>query len=101
MQRRMEMELQQIIEGLALQKTKPTAAAIYRQVQTIAKERQWPVPSYSTVYDIVRSLDRGWSSWLKTEPKPISKAMISSFVEKLSAPMKSGRRTIRYWKSGF
>lgn len=56
-QRRMEMELQQIIEGLALQKTKPTAAAIYRQVQKIAQDNKWSVPSYSTVYDIVRSLE--------------------------------------------
>jgi putative transposase len=56
-QRRMELELQQIIEGLALQKTKPTAAAIYRQVKEIAQEKAWSVPSYSSVYDIVRSLD--------------------------------------------
>ena len=55
--RRMAMELQQIIEGLALQKTKPTAAAIYRQVKKIAQEKKWPVPSYSSVFDIVRSLD--------------------------------------------
>jgi putative transposase len=56
-QRRMEPELQQIIEGLALQKTQPTAAAIYRQVKEIAQEKKWPVPSYSSVYDIVRSMD--------------------------------------------
>ena len=56
-QRRMEMELQQIIEGLALQKSKPTAAAIYRQVKEIAQEKKWSAPSYSSVYDIVRSLD--------------------------------------------
>lgn len=55
--RRMEAELQQIIEGLALQKTKPTAAAIYRQVKEIAQEKKCPAPSYSTVYDIVRALD--------------------------------------------
>ena len=35
--RRIEMELQQIIAGLALQKTRPTAAAIYRQVKEIAE----------------------------------------------------------------
>jgi len=56
-QRRMEMELQQIIEGLALQKTKPSAAAIHRQVTELVPEKEWPVPSYSTVYDIVRSLE--------------------------------------------
>jgi putative transposase len=51
------MELQQIVEGLVLQKTKPSAAAIHRQVTEIAQQEQWPVPSYSTVYDIIRSLD--------------------------------------------
>jgi|GEM_PF-2443141 len=56
-QRRTKMELQQIVEGLALQKTKPSAAAIHRQVTEIAQQEQWPVPSYSTVYDIIRSLD--------------------------------------------
>ena len=55
--RRMEMELQQLIEGLALQKTKPSAAAIHRQVAELAEGKEWPVPSYSTVYAIVRSLD--------------------------------------------
>jgi putative transposase len=53
----MEIELQQIIEGLALQKTKPSAAAIHRQVKEIAQQKKWPTPSYSAVYDIVRSLD--------------------------------------------
>lgn len=56
-QRRIDMELQQIIEGLALQKTRPSAAAIHREVEEIAQQKQWPAPSYGTVYDIVRTLD--------------------------------------------
>ena len=56
-QRRIRVELQQLIEGLALQKTRPSAAAIHRQVAAIAGQLQWPSPSYGTVYDIVRSLD--------------------------------------------
>ena len=55
--RLLELELQQIIEGLALQKTKPSAAAIHRQVEELAQQQGWSAPSYSTVYDIVRSLD--------------------------------------------
>jgi putative transposase len=54
---RLPAELQQIIEGLALQKTRPSAAAIHRQVVQIAAEQAWPTPSYSTVYAIVRALD--------------------------------------------
>jgi putative transposase len=56
-QRKLEPELQQIIEGLTLQKTKPSAAAIHRQVEEIAQQQGWSVPSYSVVYDVVCSLD--------------------------------------------
>ena len=56
-QHHMPAELQQVIEGLALQKTRPSAAAIHRQVSQTAAEQAWPVPSYSTVYTIVRSLE--------------------------------------------
>lgn len=56
-QRKLELKLQQIIEGLALQKTKPSAAAVHRQVEEIAKQEGWSVPSYSVVYDVMCSLD--------------------------------------------
>lgn len=56
-QRKLDPELQQIIEGLALQKTKPSAAAVHRQVDEIAKQEGWSVPSYSVVYDVMCSLD--------------------------------------------
>lgn len=58
-QRRMEVALQYLIEGLALQKSRPSAAAIHRQVSELAIERGWRVPSYSVVYEIVRTLDPG------------------------------------------
>jgi len=58
-QRRMPPLLQQLIEGLALQKTRPTAAAIHRQVTEIASQQGWKVPGYGSVYAIVRSLDPG------------------------------------------
>jgi putative transposase len=56
-QRHVEPELKVLIEALALQKTKPSAAAIHRQVEIIAKQQGWAVPSYGTVYNIVLSLD--------------------------------------------
>jgi putative transposase len=56
-QRQLELVVQRLIEGLALQKTKPSAAAIHRQVAAIAVEQGWAVPSYDCVYDCVRSLD--------------------------------------------
>jgi putative transposase len=56
-ERRVEPTLQQLIKGLALQKTRPSAAAVYRQAKEIAQQQEWSMPSYSCVYDIVRSLD--------------------------------------------
>ena len=55
--RGMPTDMQQLIEGLALQKPKRTVATIYRRVGEIAQEQGWPSPSYSRVYDIVRKLD--------------------------------------------
>ncbi|MEV0163395.1 Mu transposase C-terminal domain-containing protein [Nonomuraea fuscirosea] len=55
--RRLPGELQLLIEGLALQRPAPSVATIHRQVATVAAEQNWPVPSYATVYAIVRGLD--------------------------------------------
>lgn len=51
--------LQQLIEGMALQKPAPTAAMIYRQVSGIAEQQGWAKPSYATVHSVVRSLEPG------------------------------------------
>lgn len=48
-----------LIEGLALKRPPPTAAAIHRQLLGIAAQRQWPVPSYRPVCTIVHDLDPG------------------------------------------
>lgn len=50
-------ELQQLIEGLALQKPRPTIANIQREVTRIAKEQGWNAPSYSTIERLVQQLD--------------------------------------------
>jgi putative transposase len=49
--------LRRYIEGLALQKPPATIATIHRQAVTCAQEHDWGVPSYGTVYAIVRALD--------------------------------------------
>jgi len=46
-----------LIEGLALRKPVPTAAAVYRQVVGVAEREGWPAPSYSTVHAVIRRLD--------------------------------------------
>lgn len=46
-----------LIEGLALKRPRSSAAATHRRAIEVAKERGWPVPSYSTVYAILARLD--------------------------------------------
>ena len=48
-----------LIEGLALQKPKPSIASVYRKVITLAKAQEWEPPSYDQVYRIIKQLDRG------------------------------------------
>jgi putative transposase len=55
--RRLPPELVRLVEGLALQRPRPAVASITRWAQRAAREHDWPVPSYSTVYSIVTTLD--------------------------------------------
>jgi putative transposase len=50
-------EVVRLIEGLALQKPKRSAASIHRQVVIIAAEQGWKPPSYNRVYDIIHKID--------------------------------------------
>ena len=52
-------ELRQLIEGLALRKPPPSIAAVHRQAVAVAQREGWRVPSYSTVYAIIHTLDPG------------------------------------------
>jgi len=55
--RRMPGPLQGLIEGLYLQRPAPQITSIHRKVEVVCVEQGWEVPSYSTVYSIVRSLE--------------------------------------------
>jgi putative transposase len=46
-----------LIEGLALRKPRPSVATVHRQAAEAARRHGWPVPSYGSVYPIVRELD--------------------------------------------
>ncbi len=52
-------KLQQLIEGLALQKPRRTMATIHREVTRITKEQGGTPPSYSTIQRIVGQTSPG------------------------------------------
>jgi putative transposase len=55
--RKLPTEAVELIEGLFLKKPQPSAAAVHRRVLALCKEREWPSPSYSSVYAIISRLD--------------------------------------------
>ena len=57
--RRTPAELVGLIEGLALRRSVPPIAFIHHRAVDVAREHGWPMPSYATVYAIVRALDPG------------------------------------------
>jgi putative transposase len=57
--RRFPDQLVRLIEGLALRRPPIPIAAVHRQAVTVAKRQNWPTPSYSAVYEMVRDLDPG------------------------------------------
>jgi putative transposase len=67
--RRLPPDVQQLIEGLVLRTPQPTAAAVYRHVQQVAREHSWPSPSYGTVYAVVRRLARALVTLAHEGPK--------------------------------
>jgi len=56
-QRKLSPTLQQFIEGLALQKPRPSVATIHRKVAETATNRGERVPSYTVIYRLIRKLD--------------------------------------------
>ncbi len=55
----MAAKVVETIEGLYLRKPRPSVATIRRRLLKVAKERRWTVPSYASIYRIVRRLDPG------------------------------------------
>ena len=54
--RRIPQSLLLLIEGLLLKETPPSIASIHRQVEEIAKQKEWNPPSYSCTYNVVQNL---------------------------------------------
>lgn len=56
---RLTEDVKFLIEGLALQKHRPSIRSVYRNVKDIAEQKGWPVPSYRTVATVVGQLSPG------------------------------------------
>jgi putative transposase len=54
---RLPADLVAFVEGMGLKRPRASAATIHRRIRNVAKEHEWPVPSYSTVYAILADLD--------------------------------------------
>ena len=52
-------EMKNLIEGLALQKPPKSIAHIHRLIESYCDRQKLPIPSYRTVYGIIRDLDPG------------------------------------------
>jgi putative transposase len=55
--RRLPVDLVRAIEGMALARPPPSAAAIHRRLTELAPEREWPVPAQRTVRAIIAAID--------------------------------------------
>jgi putative transposase len=58
-QRALRAELKPLIEGFALRRPPPTVAFVHSQVCAVALQHGWPVPTYQSVYRVVKHLDPG------------------------------------------
>jgi putative transposase len=56
---RLPVELQQLIEGLALERPRRSLVALQGAAARVAQQQSWPVPSYRVVRTIVQALDPG------------------------------------------
>jgi len=57
--KRLPAELIEAVEALALRRPEPTAAFIHRRVSDIARDRNLPAPSYTSVRKIIKGIDPG------------------------------------------
>ena len=67
--RRLTSDLQQLVEGLALQTPPLSVAVIHRKVCELAQQRDIKPPSYGLVYDIVRQLPPALTTLAREGPK--------------------------------
>jgi putative transposase len=78
--------LQQVIEGLALQKPRRTVAQIHRETARISHERNWTPSSYSTIKRIVSRIDPALTTLAHEGAKAYQEEFDLLFRHQASAP---------------
>lgn len=84
--RRVEPQLAQLVQALALQTPPPSAAFVHRQVGPVAAQHGWPAPSYSTVYALVATIDPGLCTLAHQGPKVYREAFDLLYRREASGP---------------
>ncbi|MHA4750778.1 Mu transposase C-terminal domain-containing protein, partial [Enterococcus faecium] len=49
--------MQNLIEGMLLERPAPSIASVRRNLLKICEQEKWQVPSYSVIYDIAQEID--------------------------------------------
>ena len=83
--------LRLLVEGLALRTPVPSAAQVHRQVSAVAEREGWPVPSYSSVYAIIRGIDPALRPWRSRGPDATRRCSSWSTAGRRPVPTRSGR----------
>ena len=90
---RLPADLIRVIEGLALSKPRPSIATVHRKVTGICGIRDWPIPSYSVVWDMVRSLDPGMVTLALEGAASYPNSTNWCCADRQSGPTRCGRPT--------
>lgn len=98
--RRLPDQMVTLIEGLALRRPPISAANIHRQVTQIAPQRDWPVPSYSTVYAIAAGLDPGLRTLAHEGTKRYEETFDLVYRRQAADRTSYGRPTTLNWTFG-
>jgi putative transposase len=94
-QRKLPVELVQVIEGMALRTPRPSIAAIHRSMTALATQHHWTPPSYGSVYGIVRPLSPAMVTLAQDGPAAFRDRYELIYRHRAEGPMRSGRPITR------
>jgi putative transposase len=89
--------LQQVIEGLALQKPRRTVANIHRETARISHERNWTPPSYSTIKRIVSRIDPALTTLAHEGAKAYQEEFDLIYRHQASTPNNEQGKSVKPW----